>query len=1331
MSDPTNADRAQVLRRAFLELKNLQTKVEEYERARTEPIAIVGVGCRFPGHVSDREGYWRLLVDGVDAITEIPPDRWDSAKYYDPDPNASGNKMYTRLGGFVDDVKGFDAPFFGITPREAATLDPQQRLLLEVTWEALENGGIAPASLADTATGVFVGMCGFDYAQLLLGDKRAPIDGYMGSGSTHSAASGRLSYFLGVRGPCLSVDTACSSSLVSVHLAMQSLRGGECNLALAGGVNLLLLPETTIIFSKAKMMSPDGHCKTFDAGADGYVRSEGCGMVVLKRLSDAIRDRDNVLAVIRGSAVNQDGRSSGLTVPNGTAQEEVLRAALRNAGVEPEQVGYVEAHGTGTSLGDPIEIRALSAVLNQKREKPFVVGSVKTNFGHLEGAAGVASLIKVALVLRHGTIPPHLHFETPNPLIDWAHAGAVVPTQVMPFDPIGGRRIAGVSSFGFSGTNAHLVLEEAPNAAPLQQGVERPAHILALSARTERALRDLTARYQAHLAVTEDPFENVCFTANAGRSHFAHRVAVVAKGNTEAISLLSQAIPSHREQIARPKIAFLFTGQGSQYASMSRQLYESSPVFRDCIDRCDRTVSVLEALYNASDGLIDQTQHTQVCLFAIEYALAELWRSFGVEPCCVMGHSVGEYAAAVTAGVMSVEDGIRLIARRASLMQALPRNGGMVSISASLAEVEPLVDFPLAIAAVNGPRSVVVSGALDRLETLSETLRRGGIRHVPLNVSHAFHSPLIDPMLPALRDAAREVKFTPPRLRMVSNLTGDVVSEALVADADYWADHARGTVQFQKGMETLRARGCDVFIEIGPHPVLLALGGTCLGHFGIWLPSLRKGAQDWLQICESAATLYSAGGAIDWNRFDDGFARRKVALPTYPFEHEQHWVEPSKPGPLEAQVSSSLIGREFDSPALGDQRIYETVLSADQPGFLRDHRISGMPVLPAAAYVGMALRNEGGAVEDLILHEPVILEGTQTRRIQLIAKGESFQVFSSSGKNWTLHAEGRLRRGVPDVSAEDLLAAVRGFCAENPSSEVPYEGLWAKGLQLGPAFRTVTRLWRGEREAVGEIRLPPGLERDAAEYAVHPILLDASLQVAGSLVASEGAPLLLPVRFDRIRVKSGNPAVKAFCRAIGRSGHTIHRIQLIDDAGGLIADIEGLHFRPFAGNRDKTWKEWIHDVDWEPRDLPIGKAELVEDLCRHVEPLRRRYGTDAWQEILPQLDDLSIAYVVRAFRALGVQFEVGENVRLSSARHQRLLGRMFAMLAEEGILESRAGQWIVQLLPGSPSPERRLEELIGIYPGSLPELTMLGRCGDALAGVLLGETDPLSVLFPG
>jgi len=648
---------------------------------KLENIAIIGIGCRFPG-AENPESFWHLLSNGLDAITEVPSDRWDIDTFYDPKPASSG-KMNTRWGGFLENVAQFDPSFFGISSREAKRMDPQQRLILEVAWEALENAGIAPKKLAGSQTGVFIGISNYDYSFLLAKDL-AHINAYDGTGNAFSIAANRLSYMLNLHGPSVAIDTACSSSLVAVHFACQSLQSGESNLCLVGGVNLILSPEPTITFSQASMMAADGRCKTFDAMADGYVRGEGCGMVVLKRLSDALKDEDNILALIRGCAVNQDGLSNGLTAPNSLSQQAVIRQALENSGVAPSQISYVEVHGTGTSLGDPIEVRSLKAVLmkDRKSDKSCWLGSLKTNIGHLEAAAGIASLIKVVLSLQHRKIPPHLHLKQLNPYISLEDTTFSIPTEGQPWSS-SSTRLAGISSFGFGGTNCHMILEEAPVQMPGTSDKQRPLHLVTISAKSEKALRELAKKYADFLEAYPETFlADICFTANTGRSHFDQRLAVMAESAVqlrqqlgafatggETSGLISGRVTSRKPQ----KIAFLFTGQGSQYVNMGRQLYETEPTFRTCLEHCNELLHpylqtpLLEVLYpaNGTSTLLNETAYTQPALFALEYSLAELWKSWGIEPTVVMGHSVGEYVAACVAGVFSLEDGLKLIAQRA------------------------------------------------------------------------------------------------------------------------------------------------------------------------------------------------------------------------------------------------------------------------------------------------------------------------------------------------------------------------------------------------------------------------------------------------------------------------------------------------------------------------------------------------------------------------------------------------------------------------------------------------------------------------------------------
>lgn len=916
------------LKRALLAIKKLKQQLQE--TAEAEPVAIVGVGCRYPGGVTDMKSFWQLLESGQDAVSEVPASRWKIEDWYDNDQEATG-KMYTKWGGFLADIDSFDAEFFNISPREAPSIDPQQRLLLEVAWEAFEHAGITQAALRNSDTGVYVGICGNDYQVKALSDV-AQIDAYTILGTAHSAIAGRLSYTFGLKGPNIAVDTACSSSLVSVHMAVQALRNKECSQALAGGVNIVLSPEGTVYFSKLKALSPTGRCHTFSADADGFVRAEGCGMIVLKRLSDAQKNGDKIWGVIRGSAINQDGNSQGFTAPNGPSQQEVIKRALAQAGAAPEEVDYVEAHGTGTLLGDPIEVGALTAVLGQNRSltAPLYIGSVKTNIGHTEGAAGIAGIIKTLLAFEHQQLPKSIHFNKPSIHIPWNEIPVSVVAENLPWKRNGRVRVAGVSSFGFSGTNAHVVLAEAPEteaaaAKDAAIAAQQNSELIVISARRKEALKATANRLAQH--IKDHPEITLAELAGSlafSRTHFSRRYAVAVNSRQQLITALEAGLPDAGGEatIRDGKVAFLFTGQGAQYSGMGKRLYHTAPVFRSALDECAALlaplleVSLQEVMFEeAYAALLGQTLYAQPALFSLEYALFQLWKSVGLQPDVLLGHSVGEITAACVAGVFSLKDAITLVTTRAKLMHTAPGDGVMAGVQASGEKVLKAIngfEHRVSIAAANAPGQQVISGDREAVLSVCTLLQAEGVQTKMLEVSHAFHSSLMEPVLEQFGQAIASVTYHAPQISVISNVSGKLCAAELASPV-YWVNHIRATVQFSAGVQSLAGMGVSLAVELGPQPVLTALARLNMPEESAtqWMYSLKKNEEDDTVFLQNAGAWYEAGGEPDWAALYGNRAYKRVVLPSYPFLRKKYWLnQATATTPVPAAVTVQV-----DAPA--------------------------------------------------------------------------------------------------------------------------------------------------------------------------------------------------------------------------------------------------------------------------------------------------------------------------------------------------------------------------------------------------------------------------------
>ncbi len=1427
-------------------------KSNEQSSPSTQPIAIVGMACRFPG-AEDLAAFWRLLAAGENAVTEgVPGSGVGRVGELFPDPEIQSEAC--RFGGYLDRIDLFDAAFFRISPVEADLLDPQQRLMLETSWRALEDAGMDPDRLRGSRTGVYAGISNHDYRSLIMAGREITEPAaslYAVSGTSFNTAIGRVAFALDLEGPAMALDTACSSSLVAIHQAVSALQRGEADLALAGGVHLILSGRLSELRGKAGMLAPDGRCKTFDAAANGYVRGEGCGIVVLKHLRQAEADGDRIWGVIRGSAVNQDGATPGLTVPSAAAQEVVIGEALSRAGVLPEDVDYLEAHGTGTEVGDPIELEAAAAAYGKGRDmdRPLMIGSVKTNIGHLESAAGVAALIKVVLAMQRGVIPKHLHFHEPNPQMDWDRLPLRVTSEQVTWPLHAGRPpTAGVSGFGWSGTNAHIVVEgygtpdgdstasgerHSPEGSGLQVVVSLPetlaglppaegepgpreTRFLPLAGRSDQALRELAGRYLSWLderageLSSQTVLADMAWTAGVGRSHFAHRAGVVF-GDVESLREGLSAIVEAGAGPAPPapsKVAFVYTGQGSHWVGMGEKLYRSEPVVRAVLDRCDaalredRGASLLDVMFGRAGDLSDQ-EWTQPAIFALECALTALWESVGVRPSAVLGHSLGELAAAQAAGVFGLEEGVRFAAARGELTAKLPQ-GAMAAIFADVPQVEAAIDelnaastgLGLSIAAYNGAHQVV-SGPEEEVVAIEERFLAEDIRVNRLHTNNAFHSPLVEPMLDGLEAVVAKMEIAPPSLTLVSNVTGRVLGTDERLDGAYWCKHTREPVAFAPSMETLVELGIDLIIEVGPHAVLgsmatLAWPSSAEGSeppvalSSLLRPSSRVSQEEADRaFSEAVAGAYEAGLALSFAGLFAGETRRRVALPDYPFQRRRHWIE--APKRRRTSTGHPLLGDRHES-ASGEITFETEVFPAD-PEWLNDHRVFGRLVVPGALYGAMATlasAAEAGslAVEDMQLHNPLIFseeedgsgekgrkvqvlldrsEEGASRRVQILSRGED-------GEEWTLHAEAQIAADSRGPEAEPRLD-IESLKASLSPVDVPafYRAKAEVGIDLGPRFRTLAAVWSRPGEALGEVSFPEAL--GPSELDVHPLLLDGCFQVlaaARNPGKSEDGITYLPFAWERLWLQDRLPD-RLICHVRLRedprgeeadepSEVLAGDLGMYDSNGVLVGELSGYAVkratREAMLSAVEGLDELLYEVVWRDGVLAPGmpSADFLpspSDMVPRSEPFSRYLtaegvGVEEEAALQADLERLAWSYALSTLEKLGWQRRTGDAVDSEGLRqdlevlpdHSQLFRRILEILARSGVLEAAGEGFVVAVGAEDPlpevmpqDPEEYATSMSGRYSHGTNEIGLFRRCAGALAEVLRGREDPLSLLF--
>ena len=1176
-----------------LALMAQKVREQSQELLSADPIAIVGIACRVPGGGDTPELYWQLLRDGVDTIGPVPADRWNGDAWFDADLSVTG-KIVTRQGGFLPRIDGFDAGYFGILPREAERMDPQQRLFLEVASEALDDAGLTREQLRGSRTGVFVASYHNDYAQLQYNDVDA-IDLRTLTGTLHSVLANRLSHFLDLRGPSLSVDTACSSSLVATHLACQSLRLGESDVAVAGGVSLIITPELFVAMSKVGFMAPDGRCKTFDAAADGFGRGEGCGVVILKRLADAVAEGDRVLAVVRGSAVNQDGHSTLLAAPSGPAQQALLQQALANAQLDAGRIGFIETHGTGTALGDPIEVEAIAATIGQAMPGagPCLLGAAKANLGHLEAAAGVAGLIKTVLALRHEAVPAQVHFKTLSPHITLKNTRLAIPRTLTPWPRGPVPRCAGTSSFGVGGTNAHVIVEEAPPLPADAGEAVDVSRVLPLSAQSPQALQTLVQAWLSFLEQTPESEVDLCFTATQRRSHHTCRVGVVghrkADWRARLHAVLQDGIPATAPPAsAPPRVAFVFSGQGPQWFGMGRELLASEPVFREVLVACDAHLrdlsgwSLLDELAATEElSRLDQTEVAQPALFALQAGLVALWRSWGIAPAAVVGHSVGEVAALYAADALTLAEALRVVWQRGRAMQQATGGGQMASVGLSAAQAAELTQPfgpRLSVAAVNGPRSVVLSGEAAALQQALATLGERGVSHQMLPVNYAFHSTQMAASQQELVQALDGLRVSQPAIAVYSTVTGGLATD-LPFDAAYFGRNVRETVQLAPAIEAMSGDGIDVFIEVGPHPVLGSAIAECLAASApgaTVLASLRRGKPERDTLLQACANAWAAGCAPDWDAVQQA-PGAVVSLPAYPWQRERYWLRRASGTGIHP-----LLGRRL--PLAGTQAVVFEGDSGAAQDWLTDHRIFGHLLLPAtavmelfAAAASVALGTPGVTLTDFAMDRALVLPepehgSARWQTVVTLLDGGRAQLELHEALGNARDEETTWRR-IARALAQDNGVPAGWADSVAPTATVAAERVHARfrelGVTFGPNFRCFGPIERGDGLAQAWVELPAGIGQPLAQSLPHPVLLDAALQLCS--VAAPASPqgewparVLLPVGAERVQLRATTDRrLLARVRVRAASGVALLAdFRLESPAGEWVASIEGMRFVP-------------------------------------------------------------------------------------------------------------------------------------------------------------------------